>query len=68
MIGIFRAKVLSKIMREVDKSKKEKIELWLDKQMDQWIKNSNFDKEFNKVKSRKEKQNKMIEKGIKKFS
>jgi len=32
------------------------------------MKNSNFDKEFNKVKSRKGKQNKMIEKGIKKFS
>ena len=60
--------VLSKIMKVADKSKKEKIELWLDKQMDQWLKNSNFDKDFNKVKSRKEKQNKIIEKGIKKFS
>ena len=49
-------------------TKKEKIELWLDQQMDQWMKNSNFDKEFNKVKSRKEKQNQIIEKGIKKFS
>ena len=68
MIEIFRAKVLSKIMKKADKSKKEKIELWLDQQMDQWMKNSNFDKEFNKVKSRKEKQNQIIEKGIKKFS
>ena len=57
MIGIFRTKVLSKIMKEANKSNKDKIELWLDKQMNQWVKNSNFDKEFNKVKYSKEKQN-----------
>jgi|TARA_B100001964_G_C14170496_1_gene571201 hypothetical protein len=33
----------------------------------EWIKKPSFDQEFNKVKIRKDKQNKLIEEGIKKF-
>ena len=67
MITIFKKKVVQKILTEVDDDKRKSVEEWTEKEVTKWTKQSEYEDELDKVKSRKAKQKNLIKKGIKKF-
>ncbi len=54
-------------MLEATEDKRKDVENWIEKQITRWSKKSNFTDELTGTKSRKDKRNEFIKKGIKKF-
>ena len=67
LIKTLKKKILQKIMLEVKEDKHTDVENWIEKQITKWSKKSNFVDEITGTKSRKDKRNELIKKGIKKF-
>ena len=66
-LGLILQMFLQKIMLEVTEEKHIDVEDWIEKQVTKWSKKSNFLDEITGTKSRKDKRNEFIKKGIKKF-
>ena len=67
LIKTLKKKILQKIMLEVKEDSRTDVKNWIEKQVTNWTKKSNFVDEITGTKSRKDKRNEFIEKGIKKF-